>query len=119
MDTAPPAPRASPLAQLDKARTKAVVRERIYEPLVEEAMAFAKAFTDESVAVRLAAMEAFAAFFRSLGKKNQAKYFELLPQLPTWPYVKAEIVRNIGYRSVPLVCCISAPLRRLPCLTST
>ncbi|EGO55605.1 hypothetical protein NEUTE1DRAFT_148083 [Neurospora tetrasperma FGSC 2508] len=45
------------------------------------AMAFAKAFTDESVAVRLAAMEAFAAFFRSLGKKNQAKYFELLPQL--------------------------------------
>lgn len=31
--------------------------------------------------VRLAAMEAFAAFFRSLTKKNQAKYHGLLPEV--------------------------------------
>ncbi|KAL2179481.1 armadillo-type protein [Thermothelomyces heterothallicus CBS 202.75] len=45
------------------------------------AQAFAHAFEDESVAVRLAAMEAFAAFFRSLSKKNQAKYHVLLPEV--------------------------------------
>jgi hypothetical protein len=31
--------------------------------------------------VRLAAMEAFAAFFRSLSKKNQSKYYGLLPEV--------------------------------------
>ncbi|KAK3305552.1 armadillo-type protein [Chaetomium strumarium] len=45
------------------------------------AQAFAQAFKDDSVAVRLAAMEAFAAFFRSLSKKNQSKYHVLLPEV--------------------------------------
>ncbi|KAK3313938.1 armadillo-type protein [Apodospora peruviana] len=45
------------------------------------AHAFTQAFKDDSVAVRLAAMEAFAAFFRSLGKKAQAKYHGLLPEV--------------------------------------
>ncbi|KAK3690008.1 armadillo-type protein [Podospora appendiculata] len=45
------------------------------------AAAFARAFKDDTVAVRLAAMEAFAAFFRSLTKKNQAKYYGLLPEV--------------------------------------
>lgn len=40
--------------------------------------AFQKGFKDDSVKVRLAAMEAFAAFFRSLGKKSQPKYFPLI-----------------------------------------
>ncbi|VBB81386.1 Putative importin beta-3 subunit [Podospora comata] len=42
---------------------------------------FAQAFKDESVSVRLAAMEAFASFFRNLSRKNQAKYFGLLPEI--------------------------------------
>jgi hypothetical protein len=33
------------------------------------------------IQVRLAAMEAFAAFFRSLSKKNQSKYYALLPEV--------------------------------------
>lgn len=45
------------------------------------AQAFANAFKDDTVAVRLAAMEAFAAFFRSLGKKSQLKYHTLLPEV--------------------------------------
>ncbi|KAK5653518.1 hypothetical protein OQA88_8777 [Cercophora sp. LCS_1] len=55
----------------------------IIEKQHEEAVAqaFANAFKDESVAVRLAAMEAFAAFFRSLSKKNQNKYHGLLPDV--------------------------------------
>ncbi|KAK3346295.1 armadillo-type protein [Lasiosphaeria hispida] len=55
----------------------------IIEKEHEEAVAqsFAQAFKDESVAVRLAAMEAFAAFFRSLSKKNQTKYHALLPEV--------------------------------------
>ncbi|KAK1753523.1 armadillo-type protein [Echria macrotheca] len=53
--------------------------EKQHEEVV--AQAFASAFKDESVAVRLAAMEAFAAFFRSLSKKNQAKYYNLLPEV--------------------------------------
>ncbi|KAK1638101.1 armadillo-type protein [Colletotrichum phormii] len=40
--------------------------------------AFQKGFKDDSVQVRLAAMEAFAAFFRSLGKKAQPKYYPLI-----------------------------------------
>ncbi|OIW26385.1 ARM repeat-containing protein [Coniochaeta ligniaria NRRL 30616] len=55
----------------------------IIEKQHEEAVAqaFTKGFKDESVAVRLAAMEAFAAFFRSLSKKNQSKYYGLLPEV--------------------------------------
>ncbi|KAK0713787.1 armadillo-type protein [Lasiosphaeria miniovina] len=45
------------------------------------AQTFAQAFKDESVSVRLAAMEAFAAFFRCLTKKNQTKYHGLLPEV--------------------------------------
>ncbi|ROT37895.1 importin subunit beta-3 [Sodiomyces alkalinus F11] len=40
--------------------------------------AFQKGFKDDSVQVRLAAMDAFAAFFRCLGKKAQAKYYPLI-----------------------------------------
>lgn len=40
-------------------------------------------------------------------------------KLQSRPYAKAEIVRNIGYRPVPLVCYISAPPTRFPCLTSS
>ncbi|KZL75448.1 importin subunit beta-3, partial [Colletotrichum tofieldiae] len=43
--------------------------------------AFQKGFKDDSVQVRLAAMEAFAAFFRSLGKKVQPKYYPLIPDV--------------------------------------
>lgn len=75
----------------------------IIEKQHEEAVAqaFTKGFKDDSVAVcrdprclpdwnadwctvpqvRLAAMEAFAAFFRSLPKKSQAKYYGLLPEV--------------------------------------
>ncbi|KAM7221543.1 Armadillo-type fold [Rhypophila decipiens] len=45
------------------------------------AHAFTVAFKDDSVAVRLAAMEAFAAFFRTLNKKSSAKYHHLLPDV--------------------------------------
>ncbi|TLD34289.1 hypothetical protein PspLS_01232 [Pyricularia sp. CBS 133598] len=45
------------------------------------AQAFSTAFKDDTVAVRLAAMEAFAAFFRGMTKKNQTKYFGLLPEV--------------------------------------
>ncbi|KAJ9134791.1 Importin beta-3 [Pleurostoma richardsiae] len=45
------------------------------------AQAFTRGFKDDAVQVRLAAMEAFAAFFRSLGKKSQAKYYPLLPEI--------------------------------------
>lgn len=53
--------------------------ERQHEDAVTQA--FTRGFKDESVAVRLAAMEAFAAFFRSLPKKNQSRYFNLLPDI--------------------------------------
>ncbi|KAL2115085.1 hypothetical protein VTJ04DRAFT_10748 [Mycothermus thermophilus] len=45
------------------------------------AQAFAQAFKDDSVSVRLAAMEAFAAFFGSLSKQSKQKYHVLLPEL--------------------------------------
>ncbi|OTA99321.1 hypothetical protein M426DRAFT_68063 [Hypoxylon sp. CI-4A] len=53
--------------------------EKQHENAVLEA--FTRGFKDDSVAVRLAAMEAFASFFRSLGKKAQAKYYSLLPDV--------------------------------------
>lgn len=40
--------------------------------------AFQKGFKDDSVQVRLAAMDAFASFFRCLSKKAQAKYYPLI-----------------------------------------
>ncbi|RYC60014.1 hypothetical protein CHU98_g6192 [Xylaria longipes] len=43
--------------------------------------AFGRGFKDNSVAVQLAAMEAFASFFRNLTKKTQPKYFSLLPDV--------------------------------------
>ncbi|KAI9843310.1 MAG: hypothetical protein M1838_002697 [Thelocarpon superellum] len=43
--------------------------------------AFTKGFKDDDVAVRLAAMEAFASFFRSIGKKAQQKYYALIPDI--------------------------------------
>ncbi|KAI1100067.1 ARM repeat-containing protein [Jackrogersella minutella] len=53
--------------------------ERQHETAVLEA--FNRGFKDDSVSVRLAAMEAFASFFRSLPKKAQPKYFSLLPDV--------------------------------------
>lgn len=53
--------------------------ERQHESAVLEA--FNRGFKDDSVAVRLAAMEAFASFFRSLPKKTQTRYFTLLPDV--------------------------------------
>ncbi|KAK0610440.1 armadillo-type protein [Bombardia bombarda] len=58
--------------------TPGIIEKQHEEPV---AAAFAHAFKDDSVAVRLAAMEAFAAFFRSLGKKSQTKYHGLLPEV--------------------------------------
>ncbi|KAF9892724.1 hypothetical protein FE257_001126 [Aspergillus nanangensis] len=42
---------------------------------------FGKGFKDENIAVRIAAMEAFASFFRSISKKSQPKFFSLMPDL--------------------------------------
>ncbi|KXJ90626.1 armadillo-type protein [Microdochium bolleyi] len=53
--------------------------EKQHESAVLEA--FSRGFKDDSVSVRLAAMEAFASFFRDIGKKSQQKYFSLLPDV--------------------------------------
>ncbi|KAK2799415.1 hypothetical protein FQN51_006902 [Onygenales sp. PD_10] len=42
---------------------------------------FSKGFRDENISVRISAMEAFASFFRSISKKNQTKYFSLVPDV--------------------------------------
>ncbi|KAL4781897.1 armadillo-type protein [Aspergillus varians] len=42
---------------------------------------FGKGFKDDVVSVRIAAMEAFASFFRSLPKKSQPKFFGLMPDM--------------------------------------
>ncbi|KAJ5764077.1 Importin subunit beta-3 [Penicillium manginii] len=42
---------------------------------------FTKGFEDENISVRIAAMEAFAAMFRSISKKSQSKFFGLTPAL--------------------------------------
>ncbi|KAF4121613.1 importin-5 [Geosmithia morbida] len=60
------------------ATTPAII-EKQHESMVLEA--FQKGFNDDAVLVRLAAMEAFAAFFRTLGKKAQAKYYDLIPSV--------------------------------------
>ncbi|CAJ2508844.1 Uu.00g138700.m01.CDS01 [Anthostomella pinea] len=53
--------------------------EKQHEGAVMEA--FNRGFKDSSVAVQLAAMEAFASFFRGLTKKSLPKYFSLLPDV--------------------------------------
>ncbi|CAK7562739.1 MAG: importin subunit beta-3 [Sporothrix epigloea] len=53
--------------------------EKTHEDAVAEA--FSRGFKDESVTVRIAAMEAFASFFHGLKKKSQPKYYGLLPEM--------------------------------------
>ncbi|KAF1987616.1 putative importin beta-3 subunit [Aulographum hederae CBS 113979] len=43
--------------------------------------AFTKGFQDSAATVQLAAVDAFAAFFRSIHRKAQAKYFALVPDI--------------------------------------
>ncbi|KAH8687154.1 armadillo-type protein [Tricladium varicosporioides] len=43
--------------------------------------AFTRGFKDDDVPVRLAAMEAFASFFRSIPKRSQQKYYLLIPDV--------------------------------------
>ncbi|EON65239.1 hypothetical protein W97_04476 [Coniosporium apollinis CBS 100218] len=43
--------------------------------------AFTKGFKDDDLSVRIAAMEAFASFFRSINKKAQQKYYPLIPEI--------------------------------------
>ncbi|KAH8887044.1 ARM repeat-containing protein [Thozetella sp. PMI_491] len=56
---------------------------RVIEKQHEDAVAqaFTRGFKDDSVTVRLAAMEAFGAFFHNLTKKSQIKYHGLLPEI--------------------------------------
>ncbi|MCJ1477096.1 hypothetical protein MMC13_005767 [Lambiella insularis] len=60
------------------------VIEKQHEDAVQSA--FAKGFKDDNVAVRIAAMDAFGSFFRSIEKKSQKKYYgavaEILNILP-------------------------------------
>ncbi|KAB5533577.1 armadillo-type protein [Coniochaeta sp. 2T2.1] len=58
--------------------TPAIIEKQHEEPV---AQAFSQGFKDDSIAVRLAAMNAFSAFFRSLTKKSQSKYYVLLPEV--------------------------------------
>ncbi|KAI9889153.1 MAG: hypothetical protein M1814_005744 [Vezdaea aestivalis] len=56
---------------------------RIIEKQHEENVlnVFKQGFKDTENNVQIAAMEAFAAFFATIGKKAQAKYYSLLPEL--------------------------------------
>ncbi|KAF5677303.1 importin subunit beta-3 [Fusarium heterosporum] len=60
------------------ATTPAIIEKQHEEAVLQ---AFQKGFKDEAVMVRLAAMEAFAAFFRTISKKGQAKYYALIPDV--------------------------------------
>ncbi|RJE26313.1 Importin beta-3 subunit [Aspergillus sclerotialis] len=42
---------------------------------------FTKGFKDDNISVRIAAMDAFSSFFRSISKKSQPKFFPLMPDL--------------------------------------
>lgn len=42
---------------------------------------FGKGFKDSSIDVRLVAVEAFASFFGSITKKDQSKYYSLIPEI--------------------------------------
>ncbi|PON31128.1 hypothetical protein TGAM01_v200548 [Trichoderma gamsii] len=55
----------------------------IIEKQHEEAVlqAFQRGFKDDAVQVRLAAMDAFASFFRTISKKGQSKYYALIPDV--------------------------------------
>lgn len=43
--------------------------------------AFTNGFKDDNIMVRIAAMEAFASFFRSIHKKSQQKYYALIAEI--------------------------------------
>lgn len=60
------------------ATTPAIIGKQHEEAVLQ---AFQRGFKDEAVMVRLAAMEAFASFFRTISKKGQAKYFPLIPDV--------------------------------------
>ncbi|KAF4453727.1 putative beta karyopherin [Fusarium austroafricanum] len=60
------------------ATTPAIIEKQHEEAVLQ---AFQKGFKDEAVMVRLAAMEAFASFFRTISKKEQAKYYALIPDV--------------------------------------
>ena len=60
------------------ANTPGIIEKQHEDTVVQ---AFSKGFKDDSVSVRLASMDAFAAFFRSITKKRQASYFALLPEV--------------------------------------
>ncbi|KIV94635.1 hypothetical protein, variant [Exophiala mesophila] len=53
--------------------------EKQHESAVQEV--FGKGFKDDNVDVRLAAIEAFGAFFHSITKKAQPKYYALIPDI--------------------------------------
>ncbi|KAF2758186.1 importin subunit beta-3 [Pseudovirgaria hyperparasitica] len=53
--------------------------EKQHEDTVQSA--FTKGFKDEDFAVRIAAMDAFSSFFRSVQKKVQTKYYILVPDI--------------------------------------
>ncbi|PHH58697.1 hypothetical protein CDD81_4814 [Ophiocordyceps australis] len=60
------------------ATTPSIIQSQHEEAVLQ---AFQKGFKDDSVMVRLAAMDAFAAFFKSIGKKSQLKYYALIPDV--------------------------------------
>ncbi|ESU14277.1 hypothetical protein FGSG_13254 [Fusarium graminearum PH-1] len=62
------------------ATTPAIIEKQHEEAVLQ---AFQKGFKDDAVMlqVRLAAMEAFASFFRTISKKGQAKYYALIPDV--------------------------------------
>ena len=53
--------------------------EKQHEGAVQEV--FGKGLKDSNIEVRLAAVEAFASFFASISKKNQTKYYSLIPEI--------------------------------------
>jgi hypothetical protein len=60
------------------ATTPGIIEKQHEETVLQ---AFQKGFKDDAVQVRLAAMEAFASFFRNISKKGQAKYYALIPDV--------------------------------------
>ncbi|PHH83153.1 hypothetical protein CDD83_3054 [Cordyceps sp. RAO-2017] len=60
------------------ATTPSIIQRQHEEAVLQ---AFQKGFKDDAVMVRLAAMEAFSAFFRTISKKSQTKYYALTPDL--------------------------------------
>lgn len=58
--------------------TPGIIEEQ-HEEVVQTA--FKGGFSDSDTSVRISAVEAFASFFRSIKKKNQAKYYALVPDV--------------------------------------